>query len=197
MEGPGWDTEPRCYQAGDRVLLHARTGTGAGRLHNGTTLTVTAVTATGLAVTTDNGTRLVLPAEFVTGRRRDGRPNLSHAWCRTVDGAQGGTWDHVHLLGTAALDHFTGYVGQSRARIHTYTWNVRQLPTGDWGGRLADQRSGAENAADAMSRAPLKTSPPTTTPMRETVCSGPRSPSTRRSLRAPHRTCQPASPAPP
>ena len=93
----------------------------------------------------------------MAGRRRDGRPNVSHGWCRTVDGAQGGTWDHVHLLGTAALDNFTGYVGQSRARVETHTWNVRRLPAGDWGGRLADDRSGAEQAADAMRRAPLKT----------------------------------------
>jgi hypothetical protein len=82
---------------------------------------------------------------------------VSHGWCRTVDGAQGGTWDHVHLLGTVALDNFTGYVGQSRARVETHTWNVRRLPAGDWGGRLVDDRSGAEQAADAMRRAPLKT----------------------------------------
>jgi len=157
LEGPGWDTDPRCYQAGDRVLLHARAGTGAGRLHNGTTLTVTSVTHAGLRVSADDGAEVVLPAEFVTGRRRDGRPNVSHAWCRTVDGAQGGTWDHVHLLGTAALDNFTGYVGQSRARAATHTWCVAQLPAGDWGGQLADQRSAAERATDAMTRAPLKT----------------------------------------
>ena len=157
LEGPGWGTEARCYQAGDRILLHARTGTGAGRLHNGTTLTVTSVTPAGLGATSDNGAEVVLPADFVTGRRRDGRPNLSHAWCRTVDGAQGGTWDHVQLLGTAALDNFTGYVAQSRARAATHTWCVAQLPAGDWGGRLADQRTAAERAIDAMGRTPLKT----------------------------------------
>ncbi len=147
----------RSYQAGDRVLLHARVGKGAGRLPNGTTVFVTAVTPAGLAVVTDDRARHVLPAEFVTGRRRDGRPNVSHAWCRTVDGAQGGTWDHVHLLGTAALDNFTGYVGQSRARVETHTWNVRHLPAGDWGGRLADDRTGAQQVLDAERRAPLKT----------------------------------------
>ena len=157
VEGPGWGVEPRRYQAGDRVLLHARIGTGADRLHNGTTVTVAEVTAAGLGVATADGARRVLPAEFVARRRPDGRPNISHAWCRTVDGAQGGTWDHVHLLGTAALDNFTGYVGQSRARVETHTWNVRRLPAGDWGGRLADDRGGAEQTADAMRRAPLKT----------------------------------------
>ncbi len=40
---------------------------------------------------------------FVAGRRGDGNPNLSHAWCRTVEGAQGVTWEAVHLLGTASL----------------------------------------------------------------------------------------------
>jgi conjugative relaxase-like TrwC/TraI family protein len=157
LEGPAWAGEARRYQAGDRVLLHSRLGNGAERLHNGTVLSVTEVTAAGLSVATDGGERRVLPAEFVAGRRRDGRPNVSHGWCRTVDGAQGGTWDRVHLLGTAALDNFTGYVGQSRARVDTHTWNVRRLPAGDWGGRLADDRSGADQAADAMRRAPLKT----------------------------------------
>ncbi len=157
LEGPGWGVEPRHYQAGDRVLLHARTGAGADRLHNGTTLTINEVSPAGLTVTTAGGARRVLPAEFVAGRRSDGRTNLSHGWCRTVDGAQGGTWDHVHLLGTAALDNFTGYVGQSRARVGTHTWNVRRLPAGDWGGLLADDRTGAEQTADAMRRAPLKT----------------------------------------
>ncbi len=157
LEGPGWGSDPRSYQAGDRVLLHARVGKGPGRLHNGTTVFVTAVTPAGLAVVTDHGARHVLPADFVTGRRRDGRPNVSHAWCRTVDGAQGGTWDHAHLLGSSALDNFTGYVGQSRARVETHTWNVRHLPAGDWGGRLADDRTGAQQVLDAERRAPLKT----------------------------------------
>ena len=47
------------------------------------------------------------------------RPNLSHAWARTIEGAQGGTWEAVHLLGTASLDALSGYVGQSRGRRPT------------------------------------------------------------------------------
>ena len=157
LEGPGWSGQPRSYQAGDRVLLHTRAGTGSGRMHNGTTVTVVAATADGLTVATDAGQAALLPAAFVTGRRADGRPNVSHGWCRTVDGAQGGTWDYVHLLGSAALDNFTGYVGQSRASTVTHTWNVRRLPEGDWGGRLADDRSAADQVLDAVGRAPLKT----------------------------------------
>jgi hypothetical protein len=61
----------------------------------------------------------VLPAGFVQGTRRDGSPNVSHAWARTVDGAQGGTWEACHLLGSAALDAYRGYTGQSRARATT------------------------------------------------------------------------------
>ena len=34
----------------------------------------------------------------MAGRRPDGTPNLSHAWARTIAGAQGGTWTQVHLL---------------------------------------------------------------------------------------------------
>ena len=30
LEGPGWGSEPRPYQAGDRILLHARVGKGSG-----------------------------------------------------------------------------------------------------------------------------------------------------------------------
>jgi hypothetical protein len=41
-----------------------------------------------------------MPKAFVEGRRPDGRPQLPHAWCRTIDGVQGGTWTEVHLLGT-------------------------------------------------------------------------------------------------
>ena len=37
----------------------------------------------------------VLPASFVTGTRADGSPNVSHAWARTVDGAQGGDLDAI------------------------------------------------------------------------------------------------------
>jgi conjugative relaxase-like TrwC/TraI family protein len=156
LEGPGWGQGPRPYQAGDRVLLHDRAGNGA-RLHNGTTVTVTAVTPAGLDVVTVNGTVHRLPFTFVVGRRRDGRPNLSHAWCRTVDGSQGATFERAHLLGSATLDTFSAYVGQSRARVETHTWNVRAIPAGDWGGRLVDRRTGAEQVLDAAGRAPLKT----------------------------------------
>ena len=39
-----------------------------------------------------------LPRPLVEGRRSDGSPNCSHAWARTVDGIQGGTWTQAHLL---------------------------------------------------------------------------------------------------
>ena len=90
------------------------------------------------------------------GHRPDGTPNLSHAWARTVDGAQGGTWRQVHLLGTPTLDRFTGYVGQSRGQLPTHTWNSRpeaDLPVS----LLADQRTPAEAVVDAMHRAEPKT----------------------------------------
>jgi len=159
MEGPGWGSgEPRRYQAGDLVLLHTNLRVGGAKLANGTALTVTGVTETAVAVTDHHDVEHTLPAEFVTGTRQDGRPNLSHGWCRTVDGAQGGTWDQAHLLGTAALDNFTAYVGQSRARVETHTWNVTRLPAGDWGGQLADHRNAAEQVLSAAAgRAEPKT----------------------------------------
>ena len=108
MTGPGWTTE-RDYRAGDRVLLHARCGPSGSRLVNGTTATVTRVDETGLTVRLDrSGQEAVLPASFVQGTRRDGSPNLSHAWARTVDGAQGGTWEACHLLGSSGPGRLPG-----------------------------------------------------------------------------------------
>ena len=154
MTGPGWTTE-REYRAGDRVLLHARYGNTASRLVNGTTATITSVEAGGLTVRADRTTEtVILPVGFVTGTRRDGSPNVSHAWARTVDGAQGGTWEACHLLGSSALDAYRGYTGQSRSRQPTHTWNTTRISVVDHGGILADQRDGAEQVADALRRVP-------------------------------------------
>jgi hypothetical protein len=90
----------------------------------------------------------------VQGTRKDGSPNLSHAWARTVDGAQGGTWETCHLLGSAALDAYRGYTGQSRSRQPTHTWNTKRLVAVDHGGILADQRDATEMVAQALARQP-------------------------------------------
>jgi conjugative relaxase-like TrwC/TraI family protein len=154
MTGPGW-TGDRDYQAGDRVLLHARRGGSSSRLVNGTTATVTGVDDGGLTVHLDrSGEDARLPAGFVAGARTDGSPNLSHSWARTVDGAQGGTWETCHLLGSAALDAYRGYTGQSRSRQPTHTWNTKTLVAVDHGGILVDQRDAAEVVAQALARQP-------------------------------------------
>ena len=154
MTGPGWSSD-REYRAGDRVLLHARYGAAASRLVNGTTATVTHVDGDGLTVTPRQRRRSGVPAAaFVQGTRKDGSPNLSHAWARTVDGAQGGTWETCHLLGSAALDAYRGYTGQSRSRQPTHTWNTTRVAVVDHGGVLADQRDAAEQVADALARQP-------------------------------------------
>lgn len=88
------------------------------------------------------------------GIRRDGSPNISHSWARTVDGAQGGTWEACHLLGNPALDAYRGYTGQSRSRQPTHTWNTKALVTVDYGGILADQRDPTEVVAQALARQP-------------------------------------------
>ncbi len=69
LAGPGWGTDQRTYQAGDRVLLHANLRVGKTKVANGTTLTVTGVTEAGLAVTDQHDARLVLAAAFVAGAR--------------------------------------------------------------------------------------------------------------------------------
>jgi conjugative relaxase-like TrwC/TraI family protein len=122
LTGPGWGPDPRVYAAGDRVLVHANLDHAAGRrVHNGSTGIVLTVSTDGLTVALDNGSHVCLDARLVGGLRADGTPNVSYAWARTVDGAQGGTWRQVHLLGTPALDGFTGYVGQSRGQAPTHT----------------------------------------------------------------------------
>jgi hypothetical protein len=79
---------------------------------------------------------------------------VSHAWARTVDGAQGGTWDHAHLLGTATLDAYRGYTAQSRSIQPTHTWNTATLPTIDFGGQLARDPDPEHQVAAALSRVP-------------------------------------------
>jgi AAA domain len=154
MTGAGWITD-RTYQAGDQVLLHARCGPAGTWLVNGTTATVTRVTSAGLLVRPDgSGGDSLLPAAFVAGTRKDGSPNLSHGWVRTVDGAQGGTWEVCHLLGSSALDAYRGYTGQSRSRLPTHTWNTTRVAVVDHGGVLADRREGAEQVAEALARYP-------------------------------------------
>ncbi len=158
LEGPGWGSDPRHYATSDRVLLHASLRQGDRRLHNGSTGTVTDVTPEGLEVRLDDGEIALLPAWFVHGTQPNGDPNLSHAWARTVDGAQGGTWTQVHLLGTATLDRFKGYVGQSRGRQPTHTWNVTHATSGqDHSGLAPDARTAAERVLAAMGREPTKT----------------------------------------
>lgn len=154
LSGPAWGSGERRYAAGDRILVHGTLRVDGQRLHNGSVLTVTAVTEAGLHTVIDHGTGVVLPRAFVEGHRSDGSPNCSHAWARTVDGIQGGTWPQVHLLGTAALERFTGYTAQSRGRHATHTWNVTRLPELDHGGVLAEQRTPGQEVLDALRRQP-------------------------------------------
>ena len=154
LAGPAWGNVERRYAVGDRLLIHGTLRTGGQRLHNGTVLTVSAVAADGLQAFDRNGHALTLPRAFIEGRRTDGSPNCSHAWARTVDGVQGGTWEQVHLLGTAALVRFTGYTGQSRSRQATHTWNVNRLPDIDHGGVLVDQHTPEKEVLDALRRQP-------------------------------------------
>jgi hypothetical protein len=168
LEGPGW-VAPRAYQAGDRIVLHANLRLDDGsRLINGTTAVVTAVSPGGLLITADGRDRPVtVPTWFAQARSFDGRPQLSHAWCRTIDGVQGGTWAQVHLLATPALDNYRGYVGQSRSIQPTHTWNTIPAPDPDHGGRLVtEQGTPAERVGAAMHRARPKTFAATDDPYR-------------------------------
>ncbi len=154
LTGSAWGNGERRYTAGDRILVHGTLRTNGQRLHNGSVLTVTAVGDDGLRAVTEHNRAVVLPRAFIAGHRSDGSPNCSHAWARTVDGIQGGTWPQIHLLGTAALQRFTGYTAQSRGRQATHTWNVTRLPDLDHGGVLADQRTPEREVLDALRRQP-------------------------------------------
>jgi conjugative relaxase-like TrwC/TraI family protein len=156
VTGPGWGPDDRRYAAGDRVLVHTNTHVDGHRLTNGTTATVVDTTpAGGLISMLDDGPIIELPAGFVAGIRPDGNPNLSHAWARTIDGAQGGTWDHVHLLATPNIDRHTLYVGQSRGRQPTHTWNTLAEPDSEIHGNVvADGRGPDEIVLAAAARRP-------------------------------------------
>jgi conjugative relaxase-like TrwC/TraI family protein len=202
--GPGWVTH-RTYQAGDRVLLHTRHCRHR-LLVNGAAGTVTSVDPDGLTVRLDNGETAHISATFVRGTKPDGSPNVSHAWARTIDGAQGGTWEACHLLGTNALDAYRGYTGQSRSRQPTHTYNTTAVPTLDHGGTLADQRTPSEQVLAALARPtprPHRRGPrgrPATQRRRATCRPRPGRPRRRhqpdRPTRAPQRD-QPARPARP
>lgn len=155
MAGPAWGPGERRYAEGDRILLHVNCRLDGQLVHNGTTGQVTAVANTGLRIVLDDGRNAILAAEIVAGTRPDGTPNLSHAWARTVDGAQGGTWEHVHLLATPNVDRHTLYVGQSRGRYPTHTWNtIPAMSDEAHGNVVTDPRIPDEIVLGAAARIP-------------------------------------------
>ncbi|MGH8859670.1 MAG: ATP-dependent DNA helicase, partial [Jatrophihabitantaceae bacterium] len=155
LTGPAWGTDLRVYAAGDRILLHANLDARR-QVCNGSTGIVLAVGGAGLEVRFDNGHVAVIAAAAVAGTRPDGTPNLSHAWARTIEGAQGGTWHQVHLLGTPTLNQYTGYTGQSRGTHPTQTWTTRPEPDHPFN-LLADERDASETVLDALRRGEPKT----------------------------------------
>lgn len=158
IEGPAWSASPRRYAAGDRILCHAPLRLDGHRLTNGATGTITAIAPAGAVARIDDGPIVLLATHYVTGCRPDGTPNLSHAWARTIDGAQGGTWEQVHLLATPNLDRLTTYVGQSRGRRPTHTWNTAREPSGEEHGNVViDPRSPDEQVLAAAARVPDRT----------------------------------------
>ena len=171
LEGPGWTTARR-YQTGDRILLHAHSNPylpDGTRLTNGTVATILHVTTGGLIVRPDGQDQHAwLSQNFITAKGPDDRPHVSHAWARTIDGVQGGTWDQVHLLATPALDGYRGYVGQSRSIQPTHTWNTIPPPSDhDYGGRLVRPHSTpADQIATALARMNPKTFAATDDPYR-------------------------------
>ncbi len=155
LVGPGWGIPGRRYAAGDRILFHTSLAVDGHRYPNGTTGTIAAITPSGAITQLDDGIALVIPTGFVTGQRIDGTPNLSHGWARTIDGAQGGTWEQVHVLATPNLDRLSTYVAQSRGRRPTHTWNTTPECSGEEHGNVViDPRDPAEQVLAAVARVP-------------------------------------------
>lgn len=155
LSGPGWGPNTRQYAAGDRVLFHTSLAVDGQRFPNGSTGTIAAITPVGAITQLDDGAALVIPAGFVCGERIDGTPNLSHGWTRTIDGAQGGTWEQVHVLATPNLDRLSTYVAQSRGRRPTHTWNTTPDLSGEEHGNVViDPRSPADQVLAAVARVP-------------------------------------------
>lgn len=155
LAGPGWGPNARRYAASDRILFHTSLMVDGRRFTNGSTGTITAINERAAVAQMDDGTALVIPAGFVRGERIDGTPNMSHGWARTIDGAQGGTWEQVHLLATPNLDRLTAYVGQSRGRAPSHTWNTTPPLSGEeHGDVVTDPRDPAEQILAAVGQVP-------------------------------------------
>ncbi len=155
LTGPGWGPNPRRYAAGDRVLFHTSLLVDGRRFTNGSSGTIAAIHNSGAVARMDDGAVLVIPVGFVCGARIDGTPNMSHGWARTIDGAQGGTWEQVHVLATPNLDRLTAYVAQSRGRRPTHTWNTTPERSGEEHGNVVlDPREPAEQVLTAVGRVP-------------------------------------------
>ncbi len=119
LVGPGWTAE-REYQAGDRVLIHARCGPSGSPARQRRHRHGHRATGDGLTVLLDgSGEAANLPTAFVQGTRKDGSPN-SRTPGHARSTGPGGTWEACHLLGSAALDAYRGYTGQSRSRQPTH-----------------------------------------------------------------------------
>lgn len=155
LTGPGWGPNPRRYAAGDRILFHTSLTVDGRRYTNGSSGTIAAIHNHGALARMDDGAALVIPVGFVCGERIDGIPNMSHGWARTIDGAQGGTWEQAHLLATPNLDRLTAYVAQSRGRQPTHTWNTTPERSGEEHGNVVpDPRQPAEQILAAVGRVP-------------------------------------------
>ena len=166
MTGPGWTTE-RDYQAGDRVLLHARCGAvGQPRWSTARPPPSPGSTRPGLTVRVDRQRR----GGGVAGQLRAGDPQgrlPKPVACRgpaPSTAPRGAPGRPATCWASAALDAYRGYTGQSRSRQPTHTWNTKQLVAVDHGGILADQRDPAEVVAQALARQPDPTWPPEATP---------------------------------
>ncbi len=96
----------RAFATGDRIMF-LRNERGLG-VKNGTLGTIERVSATGMAVTLDDGRSLA----FATR----GYAHVDHGYAATVHKSQGVTVDQAHVLATPGMDRHAAYVGLSRHR---------------------------------------------------------------------------------
>ncbi|MDP8961936.1 MAG: relaxase domain-containing protein [Actinomycetota bacterium] len=112
LTGPTLHLDGQRFQAGDRVVC-LRNDRRLGAV-NGTRATITTVDSDNqaLAVTTDDGRHLILPARYLEAG------HVAHGYAVTGHKAQGLTVDHTFVLGSPELYREWGYVAMSRGR-HT------------------------------------------------------------------------------
>ena len=116
LSGPTLDVQGRAFQVGDRIVC----GLNRPSLHvaNGTRGVVTDVNveARTLAIRTDAGYEVTLPAEYLNRELGKGRRPVDHGYAITGHKAEGVTVDRVFIVGSGPTQEWM-YVASTRPKV--------------------------------------------------------------------------------